>query len=106
MQHAWLQWDRAASPPPPPITTTTRVPIHGTPRGMAALQGPIIRPVGELAHHSAPIVSLGSAYQSRRGAWADDLGCELVSADESGRLAVWEARSPGTHRWAGAWGRA
>ena len=72
---------------------------------MAALQGPIIRPVGELAHHSAPIVSLGSAYQSRRGAWADDLGCELVSADESGRLAVWEARSPGTHRWAGGLGQ-
>jgi WD40 repeat protein len=35
------------------------------------------------------VTALGSAFQSRRGGWADDLGSELVSCDDDGSLRVW-----------------
>lgn len=53
--------------------------------------GPSIKPSATLQHHKTPIVALGSAYQSRRGAWSEDLTCELVSCDDQGTLAVWTA---------------
>lgn len=41
----------------------------------------------------APVSALGSAFQSRRGAWCEDLGCEIVSCDEGGGITVWAAHS-------------
>ncbi len=61
--------------------------------------GPIIRPTVTLPPSkkrggaSPPILALGSAFQSRRGSWAEDMACQLVSADEDGRLCVWTASS-------------
>ncbi|WIA13891.1 hypothetical protein OEZ85_002463 [Tetradesmus obliquus] len=55
--------------------------------------GPVIRPTVTLSgQHSRPITCLGSSYQSRRGEWADDLGSELVSCDDQGRLCVWQIK--------------
>ncbi|GFR46250.1 hypothetical protein Agub_g7799 [Astrephomene gubernaculifera] len=47
------------------------------------------------AHHKSPITAIGSAYQSRQGKWTEDLGCNLVTCDEEGGIAVWEALSIG-----------
>lgn len=57
--------------------------------------GPVIKPATCLhssQHRGHLIVALGSALQSRRGSWADDLGCELISCDEQGTICVWEAQ--------------
>jgi len=60
--------------------------------------GPIIKPATCLKEHCGHmIVSLGSAFQSRRGTWADDVGCELVSCDECGDICVWEAQQADTY---------
>lgn len=50
----------------------------------------------EFKHHSSPITAVGSAYQSRQGRWTEDLGCNVVTADESGAIAVWEGLSSGS----------
>jgi hypothetical protein len=55
--------------------------------------GMSIRPAASLHHSNNPITSMGSAFQSRRGGWAEDLGCELVSCDDEGRMRVWRANS-------------
>ncbi|KXZ42848.1 hypothetical protein GPECTOR_115g342 [Gonium pectorale] len=47
------------------------------------------------AHHTTPITAVSSAYQSRQGKWTEDLGCQLVTADEAGGIAVWEGSSAG-----------
>jgi hypothetical protein len=53
----------------------------------------VIRPTATLSgQHSRPITCLSSSYQSRRGAWAEDLGSELVSCDDQGRLCVWQVK--------------
>eukprot|EP00775_Hariotina_reticulata_P011426 gene11426-11572_t len=60
--------------------------------------GPIIKPAACLQEHRGHmIVSLSSAFQSRRGAWADDVGCELVSCDDCGNICVWEAQQADTY---------
>lgn len=43
--------------------------------------------------HSCPVTAVSSPYQSRRGTWTRDLGCQLVSGDEDGGITVWEGRS-------------
>ncbi|KAG2485514.1 hypothetical protein HYH03_015787 [Edaphochlamys debaryana] len=48
-------------------------------------------PVQLPRHHTAPITCVGTAYQSRQGKWTEDLGCHLVTCDEEGGIAVWEA---------------
>eukprot|EP00879_Flechtneria_rotunda_P028751 GHRR01030969.1.p1 GENE.GHRR01030969.1~~GHRR01030969.1.p1 ORF type:complete len:313 (+),score=62.62 GHRR01030969.1:373-1311(+) len=55
--------------------------------------GGLLKSVTCLKHHKCTITALGSSYQSRRGIWSDDLGCELVSCDDQGNICVWEATS-------------
>ena len=58
--------------------------------------GPIIKPISTLQHHKQPITALGSAYQSCRGSWSDDnMPGHLVTADESGKVCVWEEDAAG-----------
>jgi hypothetical protein len=53
----------------------------------------VIRPAATLiGQHSRPIMCLSSSYQSRRGAWAEDLGSELVSCNDQGRLCIWQVK--------------
>jgi WD40 repeat protein len=54
--------------------------------------GMSIRPTTSVCH-SSPVISLASAFQSRRGGWAEDIGCELVSCDDQGIIRVWQAHS-------------
>lgn len=44
-----------------------------------------------LTGHKAPVSALSTPYQSRASRWADDMLCNLVSADEEGNMIVWEA---------------
>jgi WD40 repeat protein len=81
-----------------------KAPLDVTPHPLSRLlqvfnvgDGPSFKPTTTLSHHKAPILSLGSAYQSRRGAWTEDLTCELVSCDDDGGLAVWEADASGLY---------
>lgn len=64
-------------------------------------QGMSIRPVASIYHSSRPVVSLASAFQSRRGGWAQDIGCELVSCDDEGSIRVWQAHSSSSYLEAG-----
>jgi WD40 repeat protein len=64
-------------------------------------QGMSIRPVATLYHSSRPVVSLASTFQSRRGGWAQDIGCELISCDDEGSLRVWQAHSSSSYLEAG-----
>jgi WD40 repeat protein len=50
-----------------------------------------------LAHGAQPIAALASAFHSRRGGWADDLGSELVSCDDEGIIRVWQAQSSSSY---------
>ncbi|PNW71180.1 hypothetical protein CHLRE_16g694402v5 [Chlamydomonas reinhardtii] len=52
-------------------------------------------PVPLPPHHTSPITAIGSPYQSRQGKWSEDLGCYLVTCDEDGGVAVWEAGNTG-----------
>ncbi|GLC46400.1 WD repeat-containing protein 54 [Pleodorina starrii] len=52
-------------------------------------------PVALPRHHKSPITAIGSAYQSRQGKWTEDLGCNLVTCDEEGGIAVWQAQHSG-----------
>lgn len=74
----------------------------GTIHTFSVTEGPVIRPSRRVEGHTVPLLALGSSYQSRRGCWAEDLGCELVSSDERGQLAVWAARKTGEHEVVGA----
>lgn len=56
-----------------------------------------IRPSTSLAHSDRPILSLASAFQARRGGWADDIGSELVSCDDAGTIRVWLAQAAGSY---------
>lgn len=47
--------------------------------------------------HSFAVTAVSSAYQTRRGKWTADLGCQLVSADEDGGIIVWEGLSTRTY---------
>lgn len=60
--------------------------------------GPMIKPGPVLRHHKAPITALSSAHQCRQGNWAEDLACRLVSCDEMGNIAVWEASDASSYR--------
>lgn len=60
-------------------------------------QGMSIRPVVSINHSSRPVISLASAFQSRRGGWAEDMGCELVSCDDEGSIRVWQAHSSSSY---------
>ncbi|KAF6263935.1 WD40-repeat-containing domain protein [Scenedesmus sp. NREL 46B-D3] len=75
----------------------------GTIQVFSVAAGPVIRPTATLSrHHSNPITCLGSSYQSRRGVWAEDLGSELVSCDDQGRVCVWQVRDEQTVQCVGA----
>lgn len=56
-----------------------------------------IKAAASTHHQGRPIISLASAFQSRRGGWADDIGCELVSCDDPGNIRVWQAHSSGSY---------
>ncbi|MEW5306828.1 MAG: hypothetical protein WDW36_009266 [Sanguina aurantia] len=47
---------------------------------------------------SLPVTAMSSAFQSRRGRWAEDLGCEVVVSDEGGWLHVWQGHSSGNYQ--------
>jgi WD40 repeat protein len=57
--------------------------------------------VASINHSSRPVISLSSAFQSRRGGWAEDIGCELVSCDDEGSIRVWQAHSSSSYLEAG-----
>jgi len=59
--------------------------------------GMSIKAAASIHHQGRPIISLASAFQSRRGGWADDIGCELVSCDDQGNIRVWQAHSSGSY---------
>lgn len=72
---------------------SARIHMHvHTQQVFSITQGQSFRPLLLLKGHEHPITSIGSAYQSRRGIWAEDLGCQLVSCDDSGVLYVWQVR--------------
>jgi len=52
------------------------------------------------SHHKAPITAVATAYQSRQGRWTEDMGCQVVVADESGAISVWVADSAASYRLA------
>jgi hypothetical protein len=58
----------------------------------------MIKPGPVLRHHKAPVTALSSAHQCRQGNWAEDLACRLVSCDETGSIAVWEATDANSYR--------
>ncbi|KAF8066185.1 Wdr54 [Scenedesmus sp. PABB004] len=58
-------------------------------------RGPLLAHAATLRHHGRPVVALGSALQSRRGAWGDDRG-----GGELGTICVWTPAAggaPGGH---------
>lgn len=63
--------------------------------------GMSIRPTTSVCHSSSPVISLATAFQSRRGGWAEDIGCELVSCDDQGIIRVWQAQSSSSYVDAG-----
>lgn len=74
---------------------------HGMVQVFNISQGISIRPVVSINHSSRPVISLASAFQSRRGGWAEDIGCELVSCDDEGSLRVWQAHNSSSYLEAG-----
>lgn len=63
--------------------------------------GMSIRPTTGVCHSSSPVISLATAFQSRRGGWADDISCELVSCDDQGTVRVWQAQGSSSYVDAG-----
>eukprot|EP00201_Polytomella_parva_P000635 CAMPEP_0175079598 /NCGR_PEP_ID=MMETSP0052_2-20121109/24914_1 /TAXON_ID=51329 ORGANISM="Polytomella parva, Strain SAG 63-3" /NCGR_SAMPLE_ID=MMETSP0052_2 /ASSEMBLY_ACC=CAM_ASM_000194 /LENGTH=259 /DNA_ID=CAMNT_0016349951 /DNA_START=191 /DNA_END=973 /DNA_ORIENTATION=+ len=59
--------------------------------GIPILEDNKFGPTFEIKQHKAPITCLSSSYQSRRGNWAADVGCEVVSCDEDGMAVFWQA---------------
>ena len=57
----------------------------------------IFHHTSRLQQHSSPITAVGSAHQSRKGKWTDDLTCEFVACDEAGYIYVWKATDSMTY---------